>query len=565
MGVDTREIEAPPRAGGEPGVALVQCEGITKRFGAVHALRGVGFELRSGEVHALLGQNGAGKSTLIKVLAGGIEHDEGRLLLGGEEVDFRTPADSRAAGISVVYQELSLVPSMSISANLCLGSEPHNRLGFVRRREAVRQAREMLARLGLTLDPRAIVERLPFAYRQMTEIAKALSGDVRVLVLDEPTSSLSEAESEILFEAIKEVTARGVGVIYITHRLSEVFQISQRVTVIRDGANVGTFDTAETDLHSLVAAIIGPEHENLRRDEVEALALGDPKDVNGAGATITALPARRPAADRHGGTPVLELRDVGNDRLVGVDLAVGAGEIVGLAGMVGSGRTEILETIFGLRRVASGEMRLEDRPVKFRRPTDAIRRGVALVPEDRHVQGVALEHSIERNLALTRLSDDLGRLGAFRRGASYDRAKAAIATLGIKAPGPDARVQDLSGGNQQKVVFGKWHDPRPSLLLLDEPTVGVDIGAREELYGIIRRIAGEGSGVLTVCSELAELLLICDRIAIVAGGRIVQSIRRDEIENEEHLHRIVQEAEGTIARPDHHDEDTRPFEEERPS
>jgi ribose transport system ATP-binding protein len=539
MAVDTRAIDAS--APDEDAVpALVRCEGITKSFGAVKALRGVDFQLRPGEVHALLGQNGAGKSTLIKVLAGALQKDEGVLRLSGQETEFRTPADSRAAGISVVYQELSLVPSMSVAANLFLGQEPHNRLGMVRGREADRNARQALAKLGLKLDPRAIVERLPFAYRQMTEIAKALNGDVQVLVLDEPTSSLAEAETEILFDAIAEVTRRGVGVVYITHRLSEVFRISDRVSVIRDGSNVGTFNTADTDLHTLVASIVGPGHEALRRDEVEALST----TVTAAAPSLEVLEGDEPEPAPR--LRALELRDIVNDRLHGVDLTVSEGEIVGLAGMIGSGRTEILETVFGLRRATSGEVLLAGEPVKLRRPGDAIAHGVALVPEDRHEQGCVLEHSIERNISLTQLRA-LRRFGMFRRRTSNARARAAMETLSVKAPSPETKLQQLSGGNQQKVVFGKWNDPRPLLLLLDEPTVGVDVGAREEIYGVIRRAAEAGTGVVVVCSELAELLLVCSRVAIVADGRIVTTVHREDIENEEHLHRLVQEAEGAVS------------------
>ena len=533
----------------ETTVPLVNCEGIVKNFGGVRALRGADFELLPGEVHALLGQNGAGKSTLIKILVGVHQKDGGTIKIGGELREFKTTADAQAAGIGVVYQELSLVPSMSVAANMFLGREPQ-RLGIVHRRQIIRDARTLLESYGLELDPRAVVERLAFPYRQQTEIAKALSMSASVLVLDEPTSSLSKGEEEILFDAITQVTKQGVGVIYITHRLPEVFCISDRVTVFRDGSNVATFDTASTDLSSLVAAIVGPGHGELRREEVEALVLGTQTRRPGDRPVPAAVsendvagPGPSPIAGHAADEPLLlELRDVSNDRLRGVDLTVAAGEVVGLAGMVGSGRSEILETIFGLRSVVSGEVRVRGKRVTFRDSTDAIQHGIALAPEDRHLEGLVTEHSIERNVALPRLRQ-LGRHGLFRRAASNARAQKAMDELSVQAPSFNTRVETLSGGNQQKVVFGKWREPVPVLLLLDEPTAGVDVGARQEIYEIIDGVSARGSAVLIVSSELAELLIVCDRIGIVSDGQMTKWITRREVGTEEDLHRLVQESE----------------------
>jgi ribose transport system ATP-binding protein len=342
---------------------LVRVSGITKSFGGVRALRGVSLEIQPGEVHALLGENGAGKSTLIKILSGVHTHDGGSIEIAGRTASFDNPAKSREAGIAVVYQDLSLVESLSVGANLMLGREPCTPLGFIQKRALMEEVEDFLKQHGIPLDPRASVGSLPFAYRQMTEICKALMGDVRVLILDEPTSALTGDEEQILFDAIATVTKRGVGVIYVTHRLNEVFRISQRVTVLRDGANVGTFITAETDMKQLVAAIVGPDHAAVEAKET------DP------GSHSVRAPAR----------PVLALADVSNDRLNKVDLALEEGEIHGLAGLIGSGRTEILETIFGLRRIESGTLTLNGEAVHLRRPGDAIARGIALVPEDRHV------------------------------------------------------------------------------------------------------------------------------------------------------------------------------------
>jgi ribose transport system ATP-binding protein len=493
---------------------LIEFRNISKSFGAVKALRDVSFDLMPGEVHALLGQNGAGKSTLIKILAGVQAKDGGSIRISGQEQDFRTPAGARGAGIAIVYQELSLVPDMSVADNMFLSREPH-RFGFADRARIQREAKAFLDSHGFALDPRAIVRSLPFAYRQLTEIAKALLGDIRILVLDEPTSSLSAGEEATLFSAIAEVRRKGVGVIYVTHRLGEVFRLAQRVTVLRDGRNVETFRTSESDIPSLVSAIVGPK---------------------------TTLPPAAPAAPRKAvaGPPLVVLREVSNERLSHVDLEVFPGEILGLGGMIGSGRTEILETIFGLRRVRQGAYLLKGRPVNLRDPVDAIRNGIALVPEDRHLQGLVLDHSIERNLAMPRLPG-LTRAGVFLRGLAKSRADQTMRDLSIKAPDIATPVKALSGGNQQKVVFGKWRNPTPDVLLLDEPTVGVDVGAREQIYALIRDAAANGSAVLVVSSDLGELAMLCDRIAVVANNTVKAVVNRAEIGSEEQLHHIVQE------------------------
>lgn len=499
---------------------LLRVEGVSKRFGGVNALRGVSLEIRSGEVHALLGENGAGKSTLIKILSGVHVHDGGSIEIDGKPITFASPAQSRDAGVAVVYQDLSLVESLSVADNLLLGREPKTRLGFLKKRQLVAQAEAFLKSQNIPLDARAMVGSLPFAYRQMTEIAKALMGDVRLLILDEPTSALTDDEEKILFEAIRTVAARGVGVIYVTHRLNEVFRISNRVTVFRDGQNAGTFVTQETNMRQLVGAIVGPDHAVLKTDDA-------------ASGQSTRSPTH--SADK----PVLELKDVGNDRLDRVNLQLRGGEIHGLAGLIGSGRTEILQTIFGLRPVQSGEASLDGAALAASGPAAAIGRGIALVPEDRHVQGLVLDHSIERNLTLPRLPH-FSRLGWLQRRSASEHANAAMRRLAVKAPGALTPVKNLSGGNQQKVVFGKWNEPRPRVLLLDEPTVGVDVGAREEIYGVIRAAAVAGSGVLLVSSDLSELLQLCDRISIVVDGRITRTISRQDLGSAEDLHHLIQ-------------------------
>ncbi|MCW2804568.1 MAG: ABC-type sugar transport system, ATPase component [Propionibacteriaceae bacterium] len=513
------------------GSVIVDVTGVTKSYGGVHALRGVDFQLRAGEVHALLGQNGAGKSTLIKILAGVTPPSEGRIEVLGQEVSFSSPHDSLKAGIGVVYQDLSLVPSMTVVDNLYLGREPM-RFGTVDRRAMMDGAKAFLERYDFPLDLKARVGDIPFAYRQMTEIAKALMGNVRVLILDEPTSALSESEEEVLFSAVDRVVKQGVGVIHVTHRLREVFAFCNRVTVFRDGLNVGAFDTAETDMPSLVSVIVGPKASIA--DELMAME-GDAEADSTAEVDVD--------DDHHGKvrtdqTPALELRDIHNSALHGVSLTVNPGEIVGLAGVVGAGRTEILETIFGLRKVQTGELLINGEARRLRSSVDAIRLGIGLVPEDRHEQGLVLEHSIDKNLAMPILKQ-LTRLGAFRRRNSWRRSREIMKNLSVKATNAATTLASLSGGNQQKVVFGRWVEPRCSVLLLDEPTVGVDVGAREEIYQVTRDAAAQGTGVLVASSDLDELLLLCERIYVVSSGATGESIDRAAIPSGEAIHHLV--------------------------
>jgi ribose transport system ATP-binding protein len=526
-------------AASSPRVPLIRVAGVTKRFGGVQALRGVNLEVFPGEVHALLGENGAGKSTLIKILSGVHAYDDGVIEIAGQKVAFDSPAQSRDAGVAVVYQDLSLVESLSVGANLMLGREPRTRLGFVKNRQLMATVGEFLRSHGIPLDPKTQVGALPFAYRQMTEICKALMGEVRVLILDEPTSALTGGEEQILFDAIRAVTARGVGVIYVTHRLNEVFRISQRVTVFRDGANAGTFETSKTDMKQLVAAIVGSGHAALQARQKTAVGDG----------VIAAEPAKASAVHDEAAdataAPVLKLSDVSNDRLRHVDLLLRRGEIHGLAGLIGSGRSEILQTIFGLRTVDTGAIEIDGRARSRITPAEAIQLGVALVPEDRHLEGLVLDHSIERNLTLPRLPH-FSRWGWLRSQAAVQQAKRSMKELSVKAPGPSTAVKFLSGGNQQKVVFAKWNHPRPRVLLLDEPTVGVDVGAREEIYGVVNDAARAGTGVLVVSSDLDELLRLCDRISIVADGSIVKTVERAELANAEALHHLIQLSRSSI-------------------
>ncbi|MDQ0799015.1 sugar ABC transporter ATP-binding protein [Arthrobacter sp. SLBN-112] len=521
MSVSTKAQSAPTREGSnEMAVPLLRMVGIEKEYGPVKALNGVDFELFTGEVHGILGQNGAGKSTLIKVLAGAEEKTRGRQQLNGKDVNIRSTAEAQKAGISVVYQDLSLIPSMSVAANLYLGREPKTNWGLIDHKKLKKDARNLLEEHGFDLDPSTVVASLPFAYRQMTEIAKALLEKAQILVLDEPTSALTADEEKILFEAVRNVVKRGVGVIYVTHRLSEIFRLTDRVTVFRDGKNVLTVNTSETDMSQLVNAIVG-------RKLADAYANNESSAMNRSF-------IRAEEKDR------ITLRGVSNRRLHDLNLSVASGEVYGLAGNIGSGRTEILETLFGLLPIKGGSLELDGISTVLRNPSDAIRHGIALASEDRHESGLVLEHSIERNIAMPQLGG-LSRQGIYNRAKSSARSLEAIERLGIKARDAATQVKTLSGGNQQKVVFGKWLEPRPRVLLLDEPSVGVDVGARSEIYEIIHKTAEAGSSVIIASSDLAELLQLCDTIAIVTDGTITSVIPRTSISSEQHLHQLIQE------------------------
>ena len=507
---------------------ILSGRGLSKNYGGFWALRGIDFYLRRGEVHALMGQNGAGKSTFIKLLAGAEIPTAGEMTLEDQPCNFRSPADASRAGISVVYQDLSLVPGMSVADNLFLGREPRNAIGAIRHKDIQSMTRAILDRYGFPLDPSAKVSDLPFAYKQMTEIAKALLADAKVLILDEPTSALTEGEEAILFEAVRNVVTKGVSVIYVTHRLQEVFKICDRVTVFRDGKTVGTSLVKDLNMETLVASIIGKEkHDQVKRPGGQADAP--------TGVLRTATRSRAPR---------LELQNVRNAKLSNISLSVDDGEIVGLAGSLGSGRTEILQTVFGLLPVNSGQMLVAGKSVEMRGPIDAIQLGIGLVPEDRHAEGLVLSHTIERNLSLPFLKR-LTRLGTFLKPAAESRASKTMADLRVKARSSSTVLSTLSGGNQQKVVLGKWFNPLCGLLLLDEPTVGVDVGAREEIYLNIRTAVSQGSAALVVSSDLAELLLICDRIYIVHEGAINQHYYIDELDGEEALHHAIHKIETT--------------------
>lgn len=474
---------------------LLRFEGVTKRFGGVTALDGVDFDLHSGEIHALLGENGAGKSTLIKLLAGIHAPDGGTIAIDGRPIRIDSVATSNCLGIRVIHQELSLAPNLSIAANISLGREPV-RGGWLCRGEMERRAAELVRALGLDEihAVQTLVANLSVAQQQLVEIARALSCQARILVLDEPTSALSEAETEALFRTLRRLRGQGTGLIYISHRLEEILRLADRITVLRDGRTIGTQSAGRMQPRELVRWMIG-------RDLADYF--------------------HRPAPQT--GPLAFAARDLSGPKVNGVSFALHYGEILGIAGLVGSGRSSLARTLFGITPMIGGRLEIDGTPVTIRSPEDALAAGIALVPEDRKEQGLILGQSVAFNLTLPWAAEWIK--GCFphysRRAAIIDRA---VRTLRIRVTDPEQPVATLSGGNQQKVVLGRWLERPPKILILDEPTRGIDVGARAELIDLLGTLIAAGMAVLLISSDLAELVGVAHRIALYENGRIVRTV-----------------------------------------
>jgi ribose transport system ATP-binding protein len=479
--------------------SILTVSGITKQFGGVVALRDVDFDLRPGEIHALMGENGAGKSTLMKILAGVYTDYEGTVSVDGEPVRFASVRDAEAAGIGIIHQELNLVPELNVADNIFLGREPLIAGLIVNRRASIRTARALLGRLGIDLDPDRRVGSLRVGEQQLVEIAKALSIDARILIMDEPTSALSPGECQRLFAIVRQLAEDGVAIVYISHRIEEVTQLADRVTILRDGCHVLTQDMTALTEDAIIAAMVGRSLLEVRHER-------------GAGSGEVVLAVRDLSLSkpqRQGPRQVLD----------GVSFDLHAGEILGIGGLLGSGRTEILETIFGSAGgKVRGVIRLDSVAVDISSPLDARRLGIALVTEDRKTQGLHLGSSITDNITLPLLAR-LARFGLRAFGAEDHLARDAVKSLGVRCESTSQTVNTLSGGNQQKVVIGKWLSTKPRVLLLDEPTRGIDVGAKREIYDLIFHLAREGLAILIVSSEMPELLLLADRILVMSEGR----------------------------------------------
>jgi ABC-type sugar transport system ATPase subunit len=471
---------------------LLEMRGIHKRFPGVQALSGVDLELCAGEVVALLGENGAGKSTLIKILSGAQRPDAGTIQLDGRPTSIRAPADARAAGIAVIYQEFTLVPTLSARENVFLGREERR---WIDRRRERRAAADLFGRLGTPIDPETPCRDLSVARQQIVEIARALAREARILVMDEPTATLTPPEVERLLGIVAELRARGIAVLYVSHRLEEIFRVADRVVVMRDGRRVG-----------------GAPIDQVTRDRLIEMMVGRTIE--------TEYPRRVPCA----GAPRLKVRDLRREpRVRGVSFEVRGGEVLGLAGLVGAGRTETARLIFGADRAEAGTVELDGRPLGLRRPRDAIRRGIALLTEDRKAQGLITAHPCRENFALPNLGR-LAPLGLTRPARERAALAAHAESLRLKLAGPEVAAATLSGGNQQKLVLAKWLERNCEVLLFDEPTRGIDVGARHEIYLLINRLAAAGKAILMISSDLPEVLGMSDRILVMHQGRIAGEI-----------------------------------------
>ncbi|MBP1157296.1 ribose transport system ATP-binding protein [Paenibacillus sp. PvR018] len=493
---------------------ILEMKGICKAFNGITVLDQVDFSVKKGEVHALMGGNGAGKSTLMKILTGVYNADQGDIFIEGKQVSIKSFEDAQKNKISMIFQEFSLIPTLTVAQNIFLARESKNVLGLLNDRESERKTEVLLKELGVNIKPTDLVQNLGVGYWQMTEIAKALSQEAKILIMDEPTSSLTKTETEVLFSFINKLKAKGYSIVYISHRMDEIFQICDRITIMRDGRYITTETCAETDLDTVIHHIVGMEFDKAFEWKERSYSTNVP--------------------------PVLEVKRVtSGTKVQDVSFNVYPGEIVGIAGLMGSGRTELVRTIFGIDPKQSGEVLVNGRKQSIKDVQDAIEAGIALIPEDRRMQGLVLQHSVKDNMTLPILSK-LKKGLLLDNQKSNEISKKFVEKLNIKTDHIFKQVNLLSGGNQQKIVLAKWLANDPTVLLLDEPTIGVDIGAKTEIMEIIRAMADSGKAILVVSSELPELLALSDRVIVMHEGRVKKELKRKEIQSEEELQYAIQ-------------------------
>ena len=480
-----------PSGGNSP--LLVEMTGIRKSSPGVQAIRSADFNLRPGEIHALVGENGAGKSTLIKVLTGVHTSDEGRIKVGGQSVSYRTPLAAQQAGIATIYQEFTLVPGLTAAANVFLGHE-EARKGFLDHGRERAEAARLFRRLGAAIAPDTLVSELAVAHQQLVEIARALARDANVLVMDEPTAALAPQEVMHLVDVLQELAGRGMGIVFISHRLDEVLSIAQRITVMRDGVTVDTRPASDYTRTQLIEQMVGrPIEQEYPKQQV------------------TIEPG------------CFEVRGLSGGMVRDVSFAAGSGEVLGLAGLMGSGRTEVARLIFGADRKASGQVLLDGKALTINTPRDAIGSGVCLLTEDRKLQGLVLKATAKENFALPNLLS-WSRMGWINRRREHGRFMERVADLKIRIAHPEQRAEELSGGNQQKLLVARWLETNSRVILFDEPTRGIDVGAKYDMYLLIGKLAAQGKVVIVISSELPELLGICDRILVMRRGRLTGEI-----------------------------------------
>ena len=493
------------------GGDFISFDHVSKTFPGVKALKDISFDIEKGEIHALLGENGAGKSTLIKVLAGTHEPDEGSsIIIEGERVSSLTPITAVQKGIAITYQDFSLFPNLSVAENIAISNFIEGDKRFVNWTDLKKTAQEAINKIGEDIDINARLGSFSVAKQQLVAIARALVYDAKLIILDEPTSSLSGGEVSNLFKIIRDLKSKGISVLFISHKLDEVFEISDRMTIMRDGQYIGTFNTNEMDRQKVISLMVG---RTIEFDRVENESISD--------------------------TVLLEVKNLSKKgNYADISFNLHKGEILGITGLVGAGRTEVCETLFGLEPRDSGEILLEGQPVNFANTSQAVQAGISFVPEGRQTQGLVLANTVEENLTINVLNQLVNKLGFIDGHSERARAMQYIDMLRIRPPYPDMYVSKLSGGNQQRVVIAKWVASDPRLLIIDEPTNGVDVGAKEEIHNILRDLARSGIGIIMVSSELPEILAVSDRILIMRRGRIVAEFAGDEATQEA----IMQEA-----------------------
>ena len=512
--IETSFTDAPT------AIPVLEMQGITKRFHGVPALQNVNLTIYSGEIHALMGENGAGKSTLMKILAGAYIADEGEIRINGQPLKITNPAYSRKAGINLIYQELNVAPNLTVTENIFMGSELQRGL-FLDRQAMEKEAIQVLQSLGATFNAHAVVGSLSIAEQQQVEIARALKDKSRILVMDEPTAALSERETERLFEVIRKLRRDGIAIIYISHRMEEIYALADRISVLRDGQYIGSLTRAEISPGRLVQMMVGRPMEDFYEHQRRS----------------------------HSESVVLEVRNISDGRKVEpTSFKLHAGEILGLAGLVGAGRTEVCRLIFGADFKVSGEVFLNGKKLEINSPSDAIDAGIGYVPEDRKDQGLFLEMSCRKNITLNTLKQN-AKVGMINWGSVNRLAKSAVDNFNIRLANLELRALDLSGGNQQKLLLARWLAIKPRILILDEPTRGVDIGAKSEIYRIISELVAQGVSILMVSSELPEVVGMSDRVLVMREGRLVGELNHSpgkEITQENIMHYATGAAEVQV-------------------
>ena len=481
----------------------IEMKGIDKSFGSNQVLKDAGFVLADGEVHALMGENGAGKSTLMKILTGVYTKDAGTIYVDGREVNYKNLQEAEKAGIVFIHQELNVLYDLTVEENLFIGKEIKGKFGFCNQKAMRKKAEEALGRRGVHISPAEVMSNLSVGQQQMIEICKALMVDAKVIIMDEPTAALTQSETLVLFDVIRSLKKQGISIVYISHRMEEIFELCDRISVLRDGTYIGTKNIPETNMNEIVKMMIGRE-------------IGE----------------RYPVRNCKIGDTVLKVKDLTSSGVFhNVSFEVKAGEVLGVSGLMGAGRTEIMQAIFGNLHCDSGSIEINGKEVHIKSPIQAMKCGIGFITEDRKVEGLMLEESIEKNIALANLPR-VSNHHVMDRKKEDDLVKKGIEELHIKCFGPDHECNNLSGGNQQKVVFAKWIYTDPKILILDEPTRGVDIGAKKEIYTIINELAAKGVAIIMVSSELPEVLGMSDRIMVVREGEVRGIIGREEANQE---------------------------------